>query len=347
MDPRGDSVSSDSSGVEPTVRIDADPDYPRGTFTKASLAEIAQAIQKNPQLIWVAFHDIPINDELVAVVRELSQLESFIVHRGGNIDAKFGKFRECHRLRNLCIYGSPLSEISVIEIGQLRSLEQLSLCGEGVNDQTIKQLASLQNLERLELKNTALTPKGLSEILVLARLNDLDVLGSPAITDDDVFLVYCQLPRKINRYGYVKAYHDAFGNLGPYSRRVAPGLKSVENWKEQWDRMTDAERRNNPIGIAKEARSGEIIGGVFVSLDADFAYDEWMSAATAVAQALGSWRKGETTLAILQDFERDAVAKLRSFLGEIETPKVAIDSDDRLLEIVRSEARKILAGEDG
>ncbi len=85
-------------------------------------------------------------------------------------------------LRELNLYGSPITDRSLFEIKNMKHLEQLNLSHTDISDAGLAQLVGLKHLKRLSLKQVPVSDGGIDDLAKIKTLECLNLKYIAAIT---------------------------------------------------------------------------------------------------------------------------------------------------------------------
>jgi Leucine-rich repeat (LRR) protein len=97
-------------------------------------------------------------------------------------DGLIDLLRRQKSLRNVSLDGTPITDRSLSELGQLKELRHLGLMGTKITDKGLKKLVNLPELKSLFLANTAISDAGLKDIKEIIGLDTL-ILDGTKVTD--------------------------------------------------------------------------------------------------------------------------------------------------------------------
>ena len=189
---------------------------------KGNVSDLADLLTRLHHLATIAIDGTAVDDELVEVVRGLSNVEHLwvfstpVTHAqwgrltGGKspgeapgqsnaegllnleglslfdvpiTDAELGLITEWRNLRTLTLRQAPITDAGLAHLQALTKLEELNLQGTAISGAGLKHIETLTNLTELLLADTQVTSGGLAHLKGLTKLELLDLSGT-RITDE-------------------------------------------------------------------------------------------------------------------------------------------------------------------
>jgi len=212
-------------------------------FKNSTEQEVASVISRYPDIASVFLRETRLSAQLVDALARAPHLEALLF--SGEIP-DISVLSNSGRVISLTIRSDDaLCGKGLARFYSLKSLELVGKCGE---DRLMKEISGLKNLESISLLDSKVTIVGLRQLSKMPNLRiiDGDPLGEG--DDDEARVIEAMLPANQDAYGYIGAYLEEFGDLGPYKDGIWIG---VSDWKTQWSSMSKEERKASEIGLVK------------------------------------------------------------------------------------------------
>jgi hypothetical protein len=127
-----------------------------------------------------------VSDEGLKQLQGLVNLETFAFHSSVSNGSGLRHLKTSFRMRSIAASGSQISDRGIADaisgLKELDRLESLELDDTGISDETLRNLAQLRSLVKLSLRKTNITDSGLEILKRLHRLSFLD-LSSTGVTE--------------------------------------------------------------------------------------------------------------------------------------------------------------------
>lgn len=127
--------------------------------------------------------DVDHPDEMMAIVPKCINIESLIIAPAQVSDNGISHCSSLHKLRELKLGNSPITDTGFLAFQNCSCLEHLTLSSPGMTDNGVAVLANMPRLTSLELRNTSITDRGMAVLGSLHCLRLLVLDGNPGITD--------------------------------------------------------------------------------------------------------------------------------------------------------------------
>jgi hypothetical protein len=159
----------------------------------------------------------PIDDKLLATLRELENVESVSFTNCGRItDAGLAAFESLTTLKHLDLGGDAwpphITDAGLDHLKGLTSLISLSLVGTQITDAGLAKLAGLKDLEELDLEGTQVTDASLPRLMTLFPKLKMVTLARTKVTREGLWqLLQAHHTLEIHDDGELDAMHNQFG----------------------------------------------------------------------------------------------------------------------------------------
>jgi hypothetical protein len=212
-------------------------------FKNSTEQEVTSVISRYPDIASIFLRETRLSARLVDALAHAPHLEALLFN--GEIP-DITALSNSGRVISLTIRSD--DELCGKGLGRFHSLRWLYLEGKCSEDRLMKEISELKNLESISLLDSKVTIVGLRQLSQMPNLRiiDGDPLGGG--DDDEARVIEAMLPANQDAYGYIGAYLEEFGDLGPYKDGIWIG---VTDWKAQWSSMSKEERKASEIGLVK------------------------------------------------------------------------------------------------
>ncbi|MEL6537022.1 MAG: chitobiase/beta-hexosaminidase C-terminal domain-containing protein [Bacteroidota bacterium] len=162
---------SSVSESDPLLGLSIDTDQPLGSRTLDALEEVATKVS------YLSLNGVPISEDLMEVVAEMSLLEQFLAPNSSLSDENLIYLRDLPKLRVINAYGTQITDAGLAQIADQSSVERLYAWGSQVTRQGITGLQAQR--PQLDI-NFGLTTEQIGE----TQLNPPNILATRQIFRD-------------------------------------------------------------------------------------------------------------------------------------------------------------------
>ncbi|MEX2288551.1 MAG: M56 family metallopeptidase [Planctomycetaceae bacterium] len=149
----------------------------RGLDAPSSVVDLEE-YRPSDKVVFVDLANLPINDEFVAHLRFLTDLEVLDLMKTPITDAALAYLKPLRKLRVLHVHGTNVTDAGLVHLKGLAKLEELWLLDTQVTDAGLVHLRGLANLKDLSLSGTHVSDAGLEQLTGLANLESLSLDGT-------------------------------------------------------------------------------------------------------------------------------------------------------------------------